>query len=135
MIGRTYASENRLSLLTIATVSTAVLMLFLLPTLLAPFASAGQLPLSPVGMDPAVFVFNAPEVCGFIPYDISVNVDEPEDTTLSVGLAGEPSVFVPDLKQGDYATNFFLSNSDQQLGTDRITWNFFVEYAGYTLPD
>lgn len=135
MIGRTYASENRLSLLTIATVSTAVLMLFLLPTLLAPFASAGQLPLSPVGMDPAVFVFNAPEVCGFIPYDIATNIQEPTDPLIVGGLAGEPSVFVPDLKQGDYATNFFLSNSDQQLGTDRITWNFFVEYAGYTLPN
>ncbi|MEM2870945.1 MAG: hypothetical protein QW217_00670 [Candidatus Caldarchaeum sp.] len=135
MIGRTYASENRLSLLTIATVSTAVLMLFLLPTLLAPFASAGQLPLSPVGMDPAVFVFNAPEVCGFIPYDIATNIREPTDPLGPGGLAGEPSVFVPDLKQGDYATNFFLSNSDQQLEVERLRWFFFLEYFGYTTPD
>ncbi|MCS6769337.1 MAG: hypothetical protein NZ570_02745 [Candidatus Caldarchaeum sp.] len=136
MIGKPY-SENRLSFLTIATASAAVLMMLLLPTLLAPFASAGQLPLSPVSMDPAVFVFTAPEVCGFIPYDISVDIDEPIDTTFApgVGLNGEPSVFVPELKEGDYATNFFISNSDQQLPTDRITWNLFIEYAGYTLPN
>lgn len=134
MIGRMY-EERRLSLLTVTAASGAILMLLMLPTLLAPFASAGQLPITP-GLDPAVFVFNAPEVCGFIPYDISANIEEPEETFApDIGLNGEPSVFVPDLKEGDYATNFFLSNSDQQLPTDRITWNFFVEYAGYTLPN
>ncbi|MEM4316219.1 MAG: hypothetical protein QXT66_07730, partial [Nitrososphaerota archaeon] len=76
--------DRRLSLLTLTTASIAILTMFLLPTLLAPFASAGQLPITP-GMDPAVFVFNAPEVCGFIPHDISVDVDEPEDNAFRPG--------------------------------------------------
>jgi len=129
MIGRTY-EERRLSLLTIATASAAILMLLLLPTLLAPFASAGQLPLK--DLDPAVFVYTAPEVCGFIPYDIAANIAEPIDTTLTVGLKGEPSIFAPDLKEGDYATNFFLHNSDQQLPVQRLRWFFFLEYFGWT---
>ena len=124
--------ERRLSFLTMASVSAAVFLLMILPTLLAPFASAGQLPLSPTGMDPAVFVYTAPEVCGFIPYDIAADIAEPIDTSLSVGLNGEPSVFAPDLKEGDYATNFFLHNSDQQLPVQRLRWFFFLEYFGWT---
>ncbi|MEM4384605.1 MAG: hypothetical protein QXU44_11195 [Candidatus Caldarchaeum sp.] len=131
MNGRMY-DERRLSFLTMASVSAAVFLLMILPTLLAPFASAGQLPLSPTGMDPAVFVYTAPEVCGFIPYDIAADIDEPIDGTLSVGLNGEPSVFAPDLKEGDYATNFFLHNSDQQLEVERLRWFFFLEYFGWT---
>lgn len=114
----------------------AVLTLFLLPTLLAPFASAGQLPV--VDMDPAVFVFNAPEVCGFIPHDIAANIAEPIDADFvpgPPGLNGEPSVFAPDLKEGDYATNFFLHNSDQQKEVENLTWFFYIEYFGYTTPD
>nr|BAJ49336.1 hypothetical protein HGMM_F01D06C03 [Candidatus Caldarchaeum subterraneum] len=130
--------ERRLSFLTMASVSAAVFLLMILPTLLAPFASAGQLPLSPTGMDPAVFVYTAPEVCGFIPYDIAADIDEPIDADFvpgPPGLNGEPSVFAPDLKEGDYATNFFLHNSDQQLPVERLRWFFFLEYFGYTGPD